>query len=312
MKRMNRINVWTIFLKVLVVIAITEFVLMTVFSLTGLPISITNAIIDALLLSVLSAPFIYVLVVKNLVGELESKQRAVRMRDEMVGVITHELKNPLMTIGTGITLIEKLLPKEDPVFQDARSVLDRIGSSVSRMNRLISDQLDVIRIEEKNLKLEVRPSSLSGIAHDVVKTFEESAKAKSVALRVNIPEDCDLLNCDSERIAQALSNLVGNSIKFTSGGGWVEISAQKSGDQIEVRVADTGKGISMDNLPHVFDRFWQVKEVAAKGLGLGLTIVKGIVEAHGGKVWVESQIGRGSTFRFTLPSARQDTGAKAA
>ena len=229
---------------------------------------------------------------------------AVHSRDEMVGVISHELKNPLSALQLSTTLMQRLLPK-DQSLDSIRQQMERIKPSIYRMNQLISDLLDVTRLEAKSLKLAPRVCDLVEIAQEVVKAHEAVAQDKLVQLHSDVPPECRNVFCDPDRTAQILNNLVNNALKFTNSGGSVSISAKKSNQQVEIRVIDTGKGIPKENLPHVFDRFWQEKETAHKGTGLGLSIAKGLVEAQGGKLWVESQPGYGTTFYFTLPLAER-------
>jgi len=234
-------------------------------------------------------------------------EQAVRSRDEMAGVISHELKNPLTALQMGTALIQKTLP-EDPKLENVRKLVERLTPSIRRMNQLISDLLDVTRLEASALKLEPRSCNLFEIVQEVVKSHDACAQEKLVQLSSEIQPECRDIFCDPERTIQVLINLVNNAIKFTNAGGSVTVSAKRIDHQVEVRVTDTGKGIPRESLPHVFDRFWQAKETAYKGTGLGLSIAQGLVVAQGGKIWVESQMGLGTTFYFTLPLATEAVG----
>ena len=239
-------------------------------------------------------------------GEAE---RAVKARDEMVGIISHELKNPLTAIQSGMELMQKTVsvPPGNPM---TLKLIDRINPSIRRMTLLVSDLLDVTRLEAQALKLEPRDADLYEIATEVVRAFEAEAQEKLLELSLGtFPEEARPVRCDPTRTGQILSNLVGNSIKFTNAGGFVRISASKSLDQVEVHVSDSGKGIAKDYLPHVFERFWQSKDSAHQGAGLGLAISKGLVEPQGGRIRVESQPGVGTTFFFTIPAAPLATAA---
>jgi signal transduction histidine kinase len=134
-----------------------------------------------------------------------------------------------------------------------------------------------------------------------VEQFRLQAAERGIELAVAMPEALPPAHADAARVAQVLSNLTGNALKFTPQGGRVRLSATVAGDQIVVAVADTGIGIAAENVAHVFDRFWQAKRASRASAGLGLAIAKSIVEAHGGHIWVESTEGRGTTFQFTLP-----------
>ncbi len=223
----------------------------------------------------------------------------------MVGVISHELKNPLANMQLSLALIQRLLPK-DPCLEKVRSLVEKFGPSIQRMSKLASDLLDVSRVEARALKVEIRDSALNEITLNVIDAFKLSAQEKSLHLTSDIPTDCQNVTCDPDRTFQILSNLVSNAIKFTDSGGSISIHAEKLEHEIEVRVTDTGHGISDESLPHLFDRFWQEKNNAHIGTGLGLAIAKGLAEAQGGKMWVKSQHGVGTTFYFTLLLSEHD------
>jgi len=241
----------------------------------------------------------------------QSLKRAIRARDEMVAVISHELKNPLTALGTGITLTQRLLPK-DVALQNVRDVLNRIQPSLHRMNRLIADLLDITRIEARTLRVKPASTDLAATVAEVIHTYESLALDKSIELKAEITTDAQAIFGDKDRVAQVLSNLVHNAIKFTLEGGKITVRATRVGEKVQIQVVDTGKGIPPEYLPLIFDRFWQAKDTAYMGTGLGLAIAKGLVEALGGKIWVESKAGEGSTFTFTLPTVQQRTQAKIA
>ncbi len=228
--------------------------------------------------------------------------KAIKDRDEMIGVISHELKNPLTNMQLSTELLLKLLP-QTPEFEKARNIIVKINPSIKRMSRLITDLLDVTRIEAKSLKVDMKINLLDKIMIDLSEFFMPSLNEKSIQLKTNIPSDCVEVLCDEDRTIQILTNLINNSIKFTESGGKINICAKKIGSMVEITVKDTGKGISEESLTHVFDRFWQEKNTAYVGTGLGLAISKGLVEAQGGKMWVKSLHGSGTTFYFTLKLA---------
>lgn len=229
-------------------------------------------------------------------------KKAVQARDEMVGLISHEIKNPLAVLQMRTQLIQKLLP-QDPKLENIRKLLEQQNPSIQRINQLISDLLDVTRLEAGAFKIEPRIVDLSEIVKEVIDSQKTFAHEKLLGLKGEIAPECQEVFCDSARTIQILTNLVHNAIKSTNSGGTIKITALQFDNQVEVQVIDTGIGITEECLPHVFDRFWQVKDTASKGTGLGLSIVKKLVQAQGGKVWVESQIGAGTTFHFTLPKS---------
>jgi signal transduction histidine kinase len=233
----------------------------------------------------------------------QQAEQAIQARDEMLGVISHEMKNPLTAISSGLELTQALLP-ELPECDRPRKLIERLRPSAQRINLLISDLLDITRIEARELKLTPRNCNLASVITETVQAYEASAEENLIRLSVDrLPEETENVFCDPSRTSQVLANLIGNAIKFSTAGGSVRVKAAISGNSIVVSVADSGKGIKKEQLPYVFDRFWQARETAHKGTGLGLAIAKGLVEAQGGKIWVESEFGQGSTFSFTIPRA---------
>jgi PAS domain S-box-containing protein len=244
----------------------------------------------------------------------EDKNEAIRARDELIAVVSHELKNPLTAIGTGILLIKRSavsLSKEYPILYRA---CDNIDASVRRMSRLVSDLLDAARIEAGHLKLEPKTVGVTDLLRETIQTFLPLVGEKKIRLDQSISPSLPMITCDKDRIIQVLSNLIDNAIKFTREGGSILVKAELQGDLVRFEVKDSGTGIAEDNLLNVFDRYWQAKQFAFRGTGLGLSIAKGLVEAHGGRIWVESRVGMGSSFYFTLPTrdlARKSTVAAA-
>jgi signal transduction histidine kinase len=230
----------------------------------------------------------------------QSAQRATRAREELVAVVSHDLKTPLATIAmtTGL-LLQELAPEQ----LDARKSIERIQRSADRMGRLIRDLLDLAKIEGGHLSIEPQPHEVAGLFTDVLEQLRAQAAAKSLRLEQRISPGAERVICDRERILQVLGNLVGNAVKFTPEGGALTLRADRAEREVVLSVRDTGPGIPEDQLVRIFDRYWQAKETASGGVGLGLSIAKGLVEAHGGRLWVTSEVGHGSTFRFTLAAA---------
>jgi signal transduction histidine kinase len=227
-------------------------------------------------------------------------QQATRARDEMLGVVAHDLRNPLNTIVMGASTILDLLPDTTPLLKNHAKIVRR---AADRMNRLIQDLLDVKRIEGGRLVVEPRAVSIDALVDEATEMLRPLASAASLELMIAVPSDLPLVNADSGRVLQVFSNLVGNAIKFTPAGGGITIGATQVETEVRFEIADTGPGIAADQLPHVFGRFWQAHRGDRRGIGLGLAIAKGIVEAHRGRIWVESNVGEGSRFYFTLPVA---------
>ena len=148
-----------------------------------------------------------------------------------------------------------------------------------------------------------QPVSTRALLDGALRTLRPLVQQAGLTLDADLPSTLPVVNADPERIGQVLSNLVGNAIKFTPSGGRITVSAVERDGAVEIAVSDTGTGISGDHLPHIFDRYWQSGEsnIRTRGAGLGLPIARGIVEAHGGRMWVRSESGKGSTFVFTVP-----------
>lgn len=220
-------------------------------------------------------------------------QRAIRARDEVLAVVSHDLKNPLESV-----LLSSALLLRGPEPAAVRRYAETLQRSAGRMDRLIRELLDLSRIDAGRFQLELRPERLEALVDEALGMLAPLAHERQVALRIEgAPLDATV-PCDRERILQVLSNLVGNALAFAPHGGHVVVALALGERDAEVRVVDDGPGIPPDDLPHVFERFWKSR---SRGTGLGLAIVRGIVDAHGGRVWVESRVGAGSTFGFTLP-----------
>jgi signal transduction histidine kinase len=173
------------------------------------------------------------------------------------------------------------------------------------MERLIHDLLEVKRVEAGLLQLDLQALRPATLVSGALEMLAPIADGKSIRVRAHVRSTLPLVFADGGRIVQALSNLIGNAVKFTESGGRVAVRAESRRHEVVFSVTDTGPGIEADELEHIFDRFWQARRHRGsdRGLGLGLAIVKGIVQAHGGRVWAESEPGLGTTIRFTLPVA---------
>jgi PAS domain S-box-containing protein len=231
----------------------------------------------------------------------DAARHANRARDEVLGVVSHDLRNPLSAISMCARVLEEN-PPGDAVAR--RELLVTIRESTDWMNRLIEDLLDVSNIERGRLSLEVRPEEPSQLALQALHMFEVEAKTNGIALEARLPTNMPLVVADRARVVQVLSNLLRNAIKFTPRDGRIEISAEARDRTVLFAVRDSGLGIAPEKQARVFDRYWQSSEGARqRGAGLGLSIAKGIVEAHGGRISVRSTAGQGSEFAFTIPQA---------
>lgn len=226
--------------------------------------------------------------------------QAIKSRDEMLGIISHELKNPLTSMALSSHLIQKILPKET-TSEKVLLLIKSLDPSIQRMNKLVSDLLDVTRLESQALHCEPKLISLSNIIDEVIGIYMATSEAKNILISSQISRECTEIFSDEIRTIQILSNLVSNAIKFTEPGGKIKLEAVRSGEMAEISVTDNGKGIPEKELSNVFQKFWQEKDSEHIGTGLGLAIAKGLVESLGGRIWVESKVGQGSSFHFTLP-----------
>jgi PAS domain S-box-containing protein len=224
---------------------------------------------------------------------------AVRARDQVLSYVAHDLRSPL----GGISLMAELLLRHPVEEAERRRSLDAIVQAAGQMDRLIQDLLDVGRIEGGGLRLDAEPLAVGALVGEAMLVLEPSAAGAGVRLSMDLPADLPPVLADRGRLLQVLANLVENAIRFTPRGGGITLRAVASATEVTFAVADTGAGIAPEDLPRLFDRFWQAQRAGRGGAGLGLAIARGIVEAHGGRIWAESQPGQGSTFFFTLPHA---------
>jgi len=245
-----------------------------------------------------------------LARESESRaaaEEANRLKDEFLATISHELRSPLNAILGWARLLRDPEVRE----QQLERALEIIERNSQAQARLIEDLLDVSRIASGKLSVQMRPVTLNSTAQGVVAGMRPAAEAKGIDLRLIEDEEIKLIG-DADRLQQVVWNLLSNAIKFTPEGGRIEVELKRVGERAELRISDTGRGISPEFLPHVFDRFRQATDADARaraGLGLGLTIVRYIVEAHGGSVTADSAgVGLGTTFicKFPLAGAEQE------
>ena len=227
----------------------------------------------------------------------QETRRAVQARDDMMAVVSHDLRNPLGTIRMAASILA-----DDSIRADRKGgQVAIIQRAVAHMTDLLENILDVARLESGQLDLRSETISPAALVQEAVELVRPHADAKGIRLELECDSATPDVSADGTRLTQVLSNLLANAIQHTAEGGRVLAGVRQTDDGIEFHVADTGEGIAPDQLPHVFDRFWQARRSSRRGAGLGLPIAKGIVEAHGGRIWVESEIGKGSTFRFVLP-----------
>jgi len=226
-----------------------------------------------------------------------------RMKSDFVSHVSHELRTPLTAIKGAVDLI--LREVAGPLTEKQIHYLTRVRSNTQHLAGLINDLLDLSKIESGRIEVKSSRVSLGGLVHEAVEALRPVAAEKVIALEATLREPSILVWADRDKINQVLTNLIGNAIKFTPVQGRVTVSASRNGgESVQVSVSDTGPGVPPGEKEKIFAKFYQIAKVNgenSKGTGLGLAISKALVELHGGKIWVESEPGRGSTFSFTLP-----------
>jgi two-component system, OmpR family, phosphate regulon sensor histidine kinase PhoR len=272
------------------------------------------------------------------IEDLTELKRLETVRQDFVSHVSHELRTPLAALQLQAETLAGAIETDPPA---ARAFAERIGGEVNHLTQMVSELLELSRIESGKVRLRLEPTDVAGLVETVLDRMRPLADQRGVALRMAIPADLPLALADGKRIGEVLVNLVDNGIKYTPPEGTITVTAEavpgasaKEEDgtpppgDIIVRVADTGVGISDEDLPRVFERFFKVDRArtrasdeargmggaqarAAAGTGLGLAIARHLVELHGGRIWAESRLGRGSAFSFAVPAAREGDIAEA-
>lgn len=233
--------------------------------------------------------------------DLTEMHRLQTMRQDFIGNVSHELRTPLASLRA---LVETLrdAAQQDPAA--AKRFLDLMDTEVDALTQIVQESLELSRIESGRAPLRLSPTPVSEVILPVVERLRPQAERAGVTVDCALPEGLADVLADEERVRQAVSNLLHNAIKFTPPGGEIQISAEQVADELVISVRDTGVGISSEDLPRVFERFYKADRArSSSGTGLGLAIAKHIVQGHGGRIWAQSTEGRGSTFSFSLPTA---------
>lgn len=227
---------------------------------------------------------------------------SVRSREEMLSIVSHDIRNPLGVVLTGSALLLRgSLPPDKG--DRARRQVEAIQRAGHRINALIRDLLDFSSIEAGDLSLTRRPHDVGGLLSEAIDVLRPTAATKSQEVAAVPPDQSMTVSCDRDRIVQVFANVVGNSMKFGPTGGHIRVDAIADGTLVRFTVADDGPGMEPEELANLFDRSWQAQRKNRDGVGLGLAIVRGIVEAHGGRLWAESTLGEGTRVHFTLATA---------
>lgn len=236
-----------------------------------------------------------------------------QLKDDFVSSVSHELRSPLSAISGYVELLRsRPVNQIEPAKRD--KALEIIQESTLRLTEFVNDILDMAKLKAGRLELRRGSVALSELSDDVLTLLQPLFDKKGISHALDVPADIPAIEADEERMRQVLTNLVANALKFTPVGGKITITARNQGDSIQMSVQDTGVGIPEDARKLVFEKFGQARNqdeagVVPKGTGLGLAIAKGTVEAHGGRIWLESEIGKGTTFHFTLPVPARASGS---
>jgi signal transduction histidine kinase len=227
-------------------------------------------------------------------------ERTEKLRRNLVADTAHELRTPLSNLRGYLEAIRDGVVKPDP------AAIDSLYEEVALLSRLVEDLQELALAEAGELKLVRQPEDASGLIKKSVATIESKATAKGLSVSIDLPESLPPADIDFHRVSQVLRNLLENAVTHTGRGGSITVAARQMDNMVEVSVADTGEGIPVEDLPNMFERFYRVDKSRARatgGTGLGLTIAKRLVEAHGGQIAVQSEVGKGSRFAFTIPVA---------
>lgn len=228
----------------------------------------------------------------------EALEHAVRSRDEVLAVVAHDLRNPINVISIAANALLQRLPDSS-----ARRPIERITRAAHRADRIVQDLLEISALEAGRFSIDASPVEATDMIQAAIESQYGPAAEASLVVSTEIAPDLPQIQADEERVLEVLENLIGNAVKFTAPGGSVTVGASARECDLLIWVKDSGSGIPPEQLPHIFDRFWQAKKKERRGTGLGLAICKAIVEAHGGRIWAESALAVGTTLLFTIPLA---------
>ena len=252
---------------------------------------------------------VFCVIASAIAGLLESLRRArmradaaIRARDQVLEIVAHDLRNPLTTI----TMTASALARNPPDAEGLRKRAGAIDRSARRMDSLIRDLVAATKIESRGLELNMQDVDIDSVVRETADGFAPLASQKGLTIETSTPTGKLTVKCDRERILQVLGNLVANAVRFTPGQGRITLRAEALEDVVRFEVADTGSGIRAEDLPRIFERYWNSD---SKGTGLGLYIAESLVRAHGGRIGVDTQLGVGSTFFFTLPRRAREASA---
>lgn len=232
---------------------------------------------------------------------------AVQAREDVLAVVSHDIRNFLQAIKGGVQMLSK--PPEKLGAGARAAIHGRLSSTVDLMSRVIADLLDMASIRTGRIEVKLRPEIAADLVNEAVAVHEPLAQEKGIQLTAECDAVGTVVLCDRERILQVFSNLLGNAIKFCRNGDRIRVNLQQFDDHIQASVIDTGPGIASEDLPLVFDAYFSGAKNRRNGTGLGLYITKRIVDAHAGRIWIDSETGSGTAVHFTLPLSNAEADA---
>lgn len=243
------------------------------------------------------------LITAAFIRDISEHKKAVQLREEMMGIVSHDLKNPLASIVLNNQLLQRVATNNENS-ERVTKFSEAIRRSAIQMERLISDLLNFAKIESGTLEVEIKRYPAIQFIEDAMKAVQHHILEKQVDVQLAIATPIPFINYDLVRMTQVFYNILGNAIKFSNHGAAIEVALKTTPQELVFSVHDNGPGIPISDIKFVFEKFWQAKETAKLGCGLGLFIAKAVVLAHGGRIWAESEVGHGTTFFFTLPAAQ--------
>jgi PAS domain S-box-containing protein len=235
----------------------------------------------------------------------QDEQEAARLQENLLAAVSHDLKNPLTSIAVNTEILGRLqLGSASPIHLEnqLKCISNNLKVSVDQMSSLVHQLLEFKKMQSGKIVLEKQDIHVSYILDQLITIFGPLSEKREIRLETRVDPSARFLSCDPPRIMQVLSNLLSNALKFNSEKGRVTVEILAGHDEVIFHISDVGIGIPDDELDHVFKLYWQSSRTSSQGYGLGLAIAKGIVEAHGGRIWAKSEVGRGSTFSFSIPS----------
>jgi signal transduction histidine kinase len=244
---------------------------------------------------------------RELSGAINEIELVSKRKTEFVSAVSHELRTPLTSIkGYAAILLSEKLGTVPPAIKER---LEKINKHSDELTHMVNDLLDIARIESGKAEMTLEALDITQTAHSVIELLNPQLKEKAINVQTNIPQELSYALADKSQVSRVFINIIGNAIKFVPAeNGTINISAFESADAIQINIADNGIGMSEHDVEHIFDEFYRVDNLInqkTKGTGLGLTLVRNIIQAHKGKIWVEARQGRGSTFSFTLPKCKR-------